>query len=274
VPDFIDSTAQPGRNECHRSQFAPPQSGAYSGYVNELLGGASYDFWACSGAEIENVLSTRQWRNEAPQVTTLAGINDKRPVEFVTISIGGNDAEFKEVLRACWASRNLCQDTPRKGTDLTWNEIVTANIAAMSAENGPLDDVYAAIAANVTRGARVLVLGYPRLFRKNVVPAPRTRECQLGFWEADVNWMNDMTKALNDAIQDRVAQAAKRFPDVKFEYVDQFDALAKHELCAGLRAQDEWLHGIVGTGSPFSFHPKARGQRALADRVWTAITAQ
>ncbi len=276
VPAFIPGT----EDTCHRSQYAPPESGAYSGYLYEGLGSGSFGFWACSGARTEHVLRTRQWPNEPPQAETLAAIDEQRGVDFVTISIGGNDIGFEEVLTACWwAGDTLCQDDhATDDSGRTWNEVVRARIAALEAPGGPLDDVFAAIAKHVAPGARVLVLGYPRLFRANLLVPPRTR-CQhrgtpFGLWEADMNWMNDMTAALNLAIERRVTAAS--FPGVEFQYVDQWDAFVdgsgvQHQLCAGRSADEEWLHGIVLTEIPFSFHPKARGQLAMAERVWSAI---
>ena len=66
--------------------------------------------------------------------------------------------------------------------------------------------------------------------------------------------------------------------DVTFEYVDQFDAFTdedqkQHQLCAGAGDDEEWLHGIIEHPTDFleSLHPKARGQQALANRVWKAL---
>lgn len=86
------------RNQCHRSSLAYPSLVAARFGVPP----ASFQFWACSGAVVANVVGPLalggegQW-NEAVQLGHLNNQNAK----LVTISIGGNDANFGGIAHAC-----------------------------------------------------------------------------------------------------------------------------------------------------------------------------
>jgi lysophospholipase L1-like esterase len=86
------------RNHCHRSSLAYPSLVAATFGVP--AGG--FQFWACSGAVVANVVGplalggVGQW-DESVQ---LGHVNNQN-AKLVTISIGGNDANFGAIAHAC-----------------------------------------------------------------------------------------------------------------------------------------------------------------------------
>lgn len=98
---------------------------------------ASFAFTACSGARTGDVT--------AGQLGPLNSATD-----LVSISIGGNDAGFADVMTTCvLQSEATCL-----------NRIATARAYVDSTLPGKLDSVYSAISAKAP-SARVVVLGYP-----------------------------------------------------------------------------------------------------------------
>ena len=140
-----------------------------------------------------------------------------------------------------------------------------------------LPKVYAAIKHEAPK-ARIMVLGYPRLFPKgyrNPSGDPTKPESDCVFRvlgiaagsidPADINWMNDITHELNEAIKASATAAG-------VEYVDTYDAFAGHEQCS---PNTPWINGVVSRDrenpDAETLHPNANGQKALTERLWTAM---
>ncbi len=230
APPFDAGTDEPGVNTCHRSPQAWPLLVAGAIGMNVLS-------VACSGARISDVRD---------QVVRLAATPD---VAVVTVTVGGNDAGFAKVLRTC-ALHVRCDRRYRgDGDDRLADEI--AFVAAR------LTGLYADV-REAAPGARIVVADYPRLF-----PArPRRSLCvALGLiGPAEQRFLNEETDFLDEAIG-RVASAAG------VDVADVAGAFEGHELrCGGGREVNALSFGPLGI-SASSFHPNARGQRALADAV-------
>ena len=111
-------------------------------------------------------------------------------------------------------------------------------------------DVYKQI-RSASPDARVLVIGYPKLFRVTVI-----NNCA-GLEKADQRWVNEKVRQLNDVIE----EAAKA---VGFEYVDIEDSFDGHYLCEIL-GRDEWINDRDLSDKEHSFHPNAAGQAKMAE---------
>lgn len=196
---------------CHRSP------NAYPVLVAARLG-ASLRFSACSGAKTGDVLSS--------QLRPLRG-----STRYVTISIGGNDAGFSRVIAKCAAPWPVSCD----------GEITGAQSYIRDTLPGKLDSVYSAIRSRAP-GARVAVVGYPRLFSG--------RDCSVAtfFSPAEETRLNQAADLLADTESGRAASFG-------FRFVDSRAAFAGHAVCGGI----EWLNGL---SSPLieSFHPNVSGQ--------------
>ena len=262
IYDYEPGTAD-RTNRCHRSLWQrrlsegwrTVWSGAYSGHIAarlRVVEGGALGFFACSGARIADVM--RQWKwNEPPQIQRVRPFSP----DLITMTIGGNDAHFADVVKDCIVS-------DPSGCHRTWDEDVREAIYDMESPGGQIDDlkdVYVRLKKEAPN-ARLLIVGYPHLFES---PAGT---CMMSGEVAD--WMNAMTDELNFAIQRSVEEATLELRGAGLtgvEYVHQADTFRGHELCSG----DSW---VILAKPPEGFHPWIPGQQALADRVWPAITGR
>jgi lysophospholipase L1-like esterase len=200
--------------DCLRS----PQSYAHQ------LGRRLSSFRACGGATTGDVL--RRQLEAFPRDTRL-----------VTITIGGNDAGFADVLSTClFGSPADCDRRVARA-----EQFVRADLTRR------LRRVYEAIRDRAPR-ATVVVAGYPRLFARRPWCSPIGR-----IDEREQRRLNDGADVLVRTIRAEVRRhRGFRFADVR-------DAFNGHEVCS--RAPR-----IRGVSDPavYSFHPNPRGYTTYA----------
>ncbi|KPC78734.1 MULTISPECIES: SGNH/GDSL hydrolase family protein [Streptomyces] len=179
---------------------------------------ASFAFTACSGARTGDVT--------AGQLGPLNSATD-----LVSISIGGNDAGFADVMTTCvLQSEATCL-----------SRIATARAYVDSTLPGKLDSVYTAISAKAP-AAHVVVLGYPRFYKIG-------GNCVAGLSENERTAINGAADYLN-------AATAKRAADHGFTWGDVTSTFTGHEICSG----SAWLHSVNWLNIGESYHPTAAGQ--------------
>ncbi|MGW7055039.1 SGNH/GDSL hydrolase family protein [Streptomyces sp. NPDC054887] len=179
---------------------------------------SSFAFTACSGARTGDVT--------AGQLAPLSASTD-----LVSLTVGGNDAGFADVMTTCvLQSESACLA-----------RIATARAYVDSTLPGKLDSVYSAIRAKAT-AARVVVLGYPRFYKLG-------GSCIAGLTERERSAINDASDYLNDA-------TAKRAADHGYAFAPVSPAFAGHEICSSA----PWLHSVKWTNIGESYHPTAAGQ--------------
>lgn len=178
---------------------------------------SSFAFTACSGARTADVV-TKQ----------LGPVNSS--TGLISVTIGGNDAGFGDVMTTCVLhSESTCL-----------NRVSQARTYVDKNLPGLLDTVYKAIRAKGPK-AHVVVLGYPHLYK-----VPGT--CLLG--------LSDTSRsAINAAADDLDGVIAKRAADHGFTFADVRGSFTGHELCSG----SPWLHSLTLPVSE-SYHPTAAGQ--------------
>lgn len=219
----------------------------------------AWGIFACSGAVMDNVLPA----SEGGQVPAFSGGYREKSTQLdysfvdyttdvVTITIGGNDVMFANVLRDCMLSRQSCSSAEKRSQ-------VESSISELRPE---LIKLYRSIRAK-TFNARVIVLGYPKLF-------PQTGSfdqlCGGDFagFRGEGDYLNDMSALLNETISTAASEAG-----VEFASVDE--AFKGHEVCT----RQIYLNGPSFTnklpqpGSWFrmddeSFHPNLAGHSAYA----------
>ncbi|MFD0333494.1 SGNH/GDSL hydrolase family protein [Streptomyces erythrogriseus] len=178
---------------------------------------SSFSFTACSGARTGDVLSGQL----GPLSASTA---------LVSISVGGNDAGFADVMTTCvLQSDSSCL-----------SRIATARAFVDSTLPGRLDGVYTAIRDRAPN-AHVVVLGYPRFYRLGTT-------C-IGLSETKRKAINDASDHLNSAIAARARAYGYTFGDVRTTFTG-------HEICSG----NSWLHSVDWLNIGNSYHPKAAGQ--------------
>ncbi|MFE4372266.1 SGNH/GDSL hydrolase family protein [Streptomyces sp. NPDC056835] len=179
---------------------------------------ASFAFTACSGARTGDVTANQ-----------LGPLNSG--TDLVSISIGGNDAGFADVMTTCvLQSEATCL-----------SRVAQARAFVDSTLPGNLNSVYTAIRSKAP-SARVVVLGYPRFYQLNGT-------CATGLSEAERAAINGASDYLN-------AATAKRAADYGFTFADVAGAFTGHEICSG----SAWLHSVNWLNIGESYHPTAAGQ--------------
>lgn len=177
---------------------------------------ASFNFVACGGATTDDVRGSQV--NSLSSTTTL-----------VSISIGGNDAGFGDVMYTCTVgSDSECV-----------NRVNEAKAYAQNVLPGRLDATYAEIRAKAPN-ARVVVMGYPEIF---------TSSFCWWFSTTKRNAVNSAADLLSDITSGRASAAGFKYEDVR-------DNFAGHEVCTS----SEWINGIVWGNLVESYHPNKPGQ--------------
>ena len=235
-----DPATDTPENRCHRS------SDAYSTSAADALG-LSVRNVACGGARISNLVGTSGQFNEPAQIEQLTGKE-----RYISVTIGGNDAGFGEVLDRCV---DVPVFHPNEPCAPELDETVTTRISNLRA---PLAAAFNQIQARAPF-ADIVVLGYPRLF----APEGSFGDTCNHIRAADVSWLNDRSAQLDGVISAAAGDAQVRFRSVAA-------AFSGHELCSG----DEWLHGIVlepGANTDNNFHPTLNGHLAMRNQLVDAM---
>lgn len=241
---------------CHRSTRAYPMLVRSPGSdlpISERIDG-QLDFFACSGAVTGNVSSLGEGQNdEPPQLSQLNGIDSTR--DLVTISIGGNDAQFARIVGFCLTHSKCNAIKPFEPySNLKLGDLAPLLIAATKEK---VLSVHTEL-RNAARSATILVLGYPILVSGKECAAaslPPTGTSRLS--RSEQMWLRNANIQLNSAIAESAATAGLFFVDV----ADRFKG---HEVCGD---GEPWINGVKLFNPKASFHPTARGQAEYASAV-------
>jgi lysophospholipase L1-like esterase len=187
-----------------------------------LLGRTLTSFRACAGATTRRVL--RDQLDRFPLNTRL-----------VTITIGGNDAGFADVVASCLlGTPAACERRVARAERFVRDDLPAR-----------LRRVYESIRERAPQ-ATVVVAGYPRLLAR----AP---------WCGAAGRIDDREQRALNAGADLLARAiaAEVRRHERFRYVDVRQAFDDHGVCS----RDPWIHAVAGIAS---FHATARGYAAYA----------
>jgi len=238
-------------NACHRTSRAYPQI-----IAKDYTFAHGMAFWACSGAETRNVLHGQH--SEPPQLDRLS-----TDTSLVTISIGGNDTGFTKVLAGCVIKLPWSSGCRSQGLQISQR---------LETLRGAMKDVLAKIVARAPN-ARVIVLGYPRLFSE-----ASTDRLANNLGLTDQQWLNargrDMDQLIRQVVQDQDQAIETAHGRGSCEFVDTYSAFAGHEVGSSVpyvNNLDMNLTALVA--EPDSFHPTAAGYQALAALVKKQIDA-
>jgi lysophospholipase L1-like esterase len=197
---------------CQRSTYAYP-------YLIAASRGYTLSFKACSGAKVADVTNN--------QLGALAS-----GTAYVTISVGGNDAGFSDVLTECaqpgWASN--CNGA-----------IDTAQVFINNTLPGRLSTLYATIRSKAPN-AKVVVVGYPRIFNGE--------DCNAGTWFSPTE--ESRLNATADLMNSKIASAASA---KGFGFANPTSRFVGHAVCDST----EWLNGLSYPVTE-SYHPNRAGQ--------------
>lgn len=204
-------------DDCYRSPYGYPALIAQSQ-------GLALDYQACSGATTADVLNN--------QVGALSADTD-----LVTMTIGGNDLGFADVITECalpgWLSD--CDGAIADGRAVLQGQLP-----------GRYDNVLAAIDSGAPN-ADVRIAGYPHLFNGE--------DCNLAtfFSGSEMSQLNAATDELDALVEAKTTAAGHT-------YVDPRGAFDGHAVCDDA----EWVNGLSWPIVE-SFHPNRDGNIAYAD---------
>lgn len=244
VPPFLEGTdVPPGSggsvvNLCHRSKFA---------YASLLDKNASVSlkltkFAACSGATTENIITSGQY-SEVRQLDAVGSDTD-----VVTISIGGNDVNFKDVAIAC-------------NTDSATNDCVAKlqnsyNIASSHDFRVKIQSVIAQVKAKASKpSARIIIIGYP-----NILSTPGASVwCGWAFQSA-----SQQERLLVESLVGELNSASSlAASSLGLEFIDPRDNFNGHAACA----PQPYVNGAVLNNQSYSYHPNQAGQQVYAELI-------
>lgn len=196
-------------SSCQRSSLAYPALWAAQ------QGTASFTFAACAGATTSSVRSGQ-----------LGGLS--AATDLVSITVGGNDAGFADTITAC-----------RLGSETDcFNRLNSASAFIQTTLPSRLDATYADIRGRAPN-ARLVVLGYPRMYR--------TGFCWFEISDARRTRINAVADLLATVTGQRAAAAGATFLDARGPW-------SGHEVCSG----SAWLNGTTWPIGD-SYHPNRSG---------------
>ena len=196
---------------CQRSTYAYP-------YLVAQQKGYTLNFQACSGATTSTVTNS-----QLSSVTSTT--------KYVTISVGGNDAGFSDVITECaqpgWMSD--CDGAINNAQNIINNTLP-----------GRLNTLYGSIKSRAP-SAVVVVTGYPRLFMGE--------DCNAATWfsPSEETRLNQTADLLNAKLS--AAASAKGF-----KFANPTSRFIGHAVCDST----EWLNGLSNPISE-SYHPNKLG---------------
>ena len=196
-------------SSCLRSVYAYPY------LVASQRPNTSLNFVACSGATTTDVMN-----NQISAVNSTTNI--------VTITIGGNDAGFSNVVISC--------TTLGCGAAITNAQNYIRNTLP-----GRLNTVYSAIKSRAP-SARVIVLGYPRLFSSSGCLGTT------GISSSERTSLNQTADLLRDTTAARAAAYG-------FTFKDPIPPFVGHAVCSS----SAWLNGLNIFNTTESYHPNRSG---------------
>lgn len=212
--------------------------GAYPALVAERAGLIPSEH-ACNGATTAHVMDVEQAPGAGRQIDAVTADAD-----VVTISIGGNDIGFADIMTDCVLNSLPC--TRLDGQ-------VTQALAALPAR---LDTIYQEVHRRAPK-AMLLVVGYPQLV---VDPAAAGLASCAGLTADESRWVRQKGDELARVIRSAAESNGAR-------YLDASAAFAGHEACT----PQPWMEGVNFVNVVASFHPNAAGQEQFAQLVEAAL---
>lgn len=238
-------------------------------------------FKASSGAETKHFKNTKQkktvWKNKlyddqkhdeylSPQLDVFDSINDA--VDYVTLSVGGNDVGFADVITMCATKSTYLHFSSKKlplqqKMDDIWVDFGTTR--------RNIKQVYKEIETAAGSQAEIIVAGYPKLLDKTGRGTLISKE------EATI--VNENVSKFNDEIENIVNECENEGMNIHFvdveEKFDGHEAYSKNawinKIILNPKAEDLndfQLRDIGGTvASAYSVHPNETGAKAYAECV-------
>lgn len=272
VGSYEAGSDAPNVNMCHRS------SQSYPRVIAADLNLGSTAFVACSGATTNTLFeggsASGAW-GEPPQMDALSATTQR-----VTLTIGGNDLGFADVLNSCvnspknngWGCSNDSTITTEVSDRMNALAGTTSNVSTPDG-SGVIRSILSVLEEINTRTsgkAKIYIGGYPHLFGSNLSSYEASSSAPGGgfcapdvggsYSYADALWFNDRTNQVNTIMQSAVNVAKNE--GIMATYVPGV-AFGGHAWCDS--GSPIWFNGIVLSSGippaplPESMHPNYAG---------------
>ncbi|WP_439661531.1 SGNH/GDSL hydrolase family protein [Lentzea sp. HUAS TT2] len=220
----------------------------YPSVLAKKLGIANFTDISCGGAQTKDMAGVQSGipGQSVPQFSAL-----KADTDLVTVSIGGNDIGFSDIILTCAGKSVL--DPHGAPCQATYGDSLAQRVDATSAK-------VAAVLAGIKQRspkAKIVVVGYLRILPPSggcwpIVPISR----------GDVPYLDNVQKQLNGMLGAQAKAAGATF-------VNPYDISAGRDTCAA--PWDKWVEGIIPTSLAFPVHPNAKGMAAVGKQVAAAL---
>lgn len=229
--DGVSPPFVPGGRPCHRAPGAYP-----------LLYDPKAEFWACSGAQVSDILAN-PFKGDPPQTTHVVS-----GTSLISVTIGGNDIEIFQALQLCvtFAFAGSCQAT--LGASVANNLLYTLQPRLLN--------LFARLHTQAPQ-ARILLIGYP-----NPLPLAVPANCTAlqvpgtgglaGLNARDARWFHDVIGELNIML----SLAAAKSRGVTF--VSTAREFVGHDACSAM----PWFNPL--SRDHHALHPNALGNQEIA----------
>jgi hypothetical protein len=285
---FTADSDQSGADQCHRSQTQaysnllqlPGQSQPIAAMAANNQ--ANFHFLACSGASSvdltqatvdTNNTDNTPWRtSEDYHMGEVNQIDDSGWLDsnttLVTLSIGGNDVGFADVLQGCLDVSHNCLAPDFYLTRTFGDYVQTSRIDTQpltTYEPYLITQLRSRLAATYEQvhlqapNAQILVIGYPHLFT-NVIPL----QFCTGLTSQVQQWLNDMADQVRTQEQNAVADTILAYPGTSITFVDAIPGFTNHGVCD---SGGKWLNAVDPENRSYSFHPNSAGQAGYASII-------
>lgn len=181
-------------------------------------------------------------------------------VDYVTMTMGGNDVGFVDIITTCAAGTAILGDKSKlqKQMDALWADIDNTKLS--------LKNAYSAIEMKAGPQAAIIIAGYPKLLDKD------GRGFLISKKEATI--VNDNVHKFNQTISALVDECRNEGMNIHFVSVEEaFDADGGHQAFS----KKPWINELLLTQSEdidqsnpisaYSMHPNATGAQAYAKCV-------
>jgi lysophospholipase L1-like esterase len=207
-----------GASSTYIDSTCDTSTAAYGYLYAQATSPSSFDFAACAGAVTTDVIDNQ-----------LGGLNSS--TALVSMTIGGNDVGFSNVMQTCLLS-----------SDATClSAVATAESTAQNQLPAKLDTTYSDI-RQAAPNAHVVILGYPEFYDRGQSSCSDTMDA------TKRTALDNGSDLLDNVIQTEVAKYSG------FTYEDVRSRFAGHEICDST----PWINNWYDFGG--AYHPSAAGQ--------------
>lgn len=246
-------------NACHRSKnawalkarLASNPGSSISQRIEGWDPQLDFSFIACSGALSEHILPEYDYSTPNAPTNALGRTGDGQwgqlsqldrgfvdeNTTLVTLSIGGNDARFADIIKQCLStsatSASLCKDSALAG------DSQSLELSTSSRTHSEVPTSVATVLSQIkdkAPNATIMLMGYPALFE--------TGSSCIGIAEIDRPWLNTVAADLNSGLQS--AASAASTPAGPVVFANPTAAFSGKNLCTNPSA----INGLVFTLSP------------------------